>query len=260
MSAPTPQLYYIYSDHLNTPRLITDTSNTPVWRYDQADPFNATQPNDDPTNSGKHFVFNLRFPGRYYDQETGLHYNYFRNYDPRTGRYVQSDPIGLAGGTNTYAYVENNPLSYVDPLGLWAIGDTLPQSLVDSVAGFGDAFLVPELIRDALNIDGGINKCSTFYRAGKATGFVWGSAPFALRGASALGATRFGHTLNHNHHLRTGPGRIPANGPGLPAGTDVPRMSIGPQIKGGPPNPHLDLRSRIPYAPPIGGPAECGCP
>ncbi|WP_133372134.1 RHS repeat-associated core domain-containing protein, partial [Sulfurirhabdus autotrophica] len=80
---------------------------------------------------------NLRFPGQYYDQETGLHYNYFRNYDPGTGRYTTSDPIGLAGGSfSTYTYVDNDPLSYVDPDGLdrevvfWS-----PLPHLDSLAG-----------------------------------------------------------------------------------------------------------------------------
>jgi RHS repeat-associated protein len=57
-------------------------------------------------------------PGQYYDQETGLHYNYFRYYDPSTGRYITSDPLGLDGGLNTFGYVGQNPLVFVDPKGL----------------------------------------------------------------------------------------------------------------------------------------------
>ncbi|MCP4553646.1 MAG: RHS repeat-associated core domain-containing protein [Bacteroidetes bacterium] len=60
----------------------------------------------------------LRFPGQYYDQETGLYYNHYRYYNPETGRYITSDPIGLEGGLNTYAYVEGNPLIYADLYGL----------------------------------------------------------------------------------------------------------------------------------------------
>jgi RHS repeat-associated protein len=63
-------------------------------------------------------TINLRLPGQYYDDETGFHYNYFRTYDPSTGRYLESDPIGLAGGLNTYGYVDGNPLMYDDPFGL----------------------------------------------------------------------------------------------------------------------------------------------
>ena len=63
---------------------------------------------------------NLRFPGQYYDQESGLHYNYFRDYDPNTGRYIESDPIGIEGSLNTYSYVEANSIRYIDPEGLIA--------------------------------------------------------------------------------------------------------------------------------------------
>ena len=61
---------------------------------------------------------NLRLPGQYFDAETYLHYNYFRDYDPSLGRYVESDPIGLRGGLNTYSYVMNNPLKNIDINGL----------------------------------------------------------------------------------------------------------------------------------------------
>jgi RHS repeat-associated protein len=68
--------------------------------------------------SGQQFTFDLRFPGQQFDKETNLYYNFFRDYDPQTGRYVESDPIGLGGGINTYSYVGANPVSFIDPFGL----------------------------------------------------------------------------------------------------------------------------------------------
>ena len=107
-------IYYVHTDHLNTPRLLTRPSDgKAVWKWDNVDPFGANAPDENPSGFGA-FTYNLRFPGQYFDQETGTHYNYFRDYDPSIGRYVESDPIGLRGGINTYAYVEGNPLSLID--------------------------------------------------------------------------------------------------------------------------------------------------
>jgi RHS repeat-associated protein len=101
----TTSINYIFTDHLNTPRVITRASdNQIVWRWDQSDPFGVKPPNENPSGLGV-FTYNPRFPGQLYDAETGLYYNYHRNYDPKIGGYTQSDPIGLAGGINTYAYV-----------------------------------------------------------------------------------------------------------------------------------------------------------
>lgn len=114
----TYALYYIHTDHLGTPRAITRPSdNAIVWKWDNNEPFGNSQPNENPSGLGN-FEYNLGFPGMYRDKETGTFYNYFRNYDPGTGRYRQSDPIGLAGGLNTYAYVSGSPLGSTDPLGL----------------------------------------------------------------------------------------------------------------------------------------------
>ena len=121
-------LSYIHTDHLGTPRVIVDENNTTLWSW-HSDPFGKTLPNEDVDGDGVNFEFNLRFAGQYYDVETALHYNYFRDYDPSTGRYVQSDPIGLAGGLNTYGYVGGNPLSYSDPYGLLWYNNPPPQTV-----------------------------------------------------------------------------------------------------------------------------------
>jgi RHS repeat-associated protein len=112
------QVYMIHTDHLNTPRVIVDSTNTPVWLWRNQNAFGDNSPNEDPDGDSNLFTYNLRFAGQYFDTETGLHYNFFRDYEPATGRYLSSDPIGLAGGLNTYGYVSGNPLWFVDPDGL----------------------------------------------------------------------------------------------------------------------------------------------
>jgi RHS repeat-associated protein len=111
--------YYVHTDHLGTPRRITrPADNTLMWLW-EGEPFGNSLPNENPQGAGT-FAYNLRFPGQVFDAETGLHYNYFRDYDPGTGRYVQSDPIGLEGGINTYLYAKAAPTMYTDPDGLQA--------------------------------------------------------------------------------------------------------------------------------------------
>lgn len=115
--ASSSAIYYVHSDHLGTPRYLTDKNGQTVWLA-YLEPFGTGAVNDDPDGDGTGVTLNMRFPGQYYDQESELHYNYYRDYDPRTGRYIQSDPIGLQGGLNTYSYGGGNPLSHADPLGL----------------------------------------------------------------------------------------------------------------------------------------------
>jgi RHS repeat-associated protein len=107
-------LYFIHSDHLNTPQKATDAAQNLAWDI-VARPFGQTEQQTFPPLS------NLRFPGQYFDSENGLAQNWFRDYDPSTGRYVESDPIGPSGGINTYAYVAENPVAGIDLQGLQEI-------------------------------------------------------------------------------------------------------------------------------------------
>ncbi|MBC5768703.1 RHS repeat-associated core domain-containing protein [Ramlibacter albus] len=125
------KLYAVHTDHLGTPRLITNADNQPVWQW----PYSAFG-NNKPTGvlatstmDGRTVVratkppveYNLRFPGQYWDEESNLAYNARRWFRPGDGRYTQFDPIGLAGGFNGYAYAENSPLTKNDPNGLQAV-------------------------------------------------------------------------------------------------------------------------------------------
>jgi RHS repeat-associated protein len=111
---------YVETDQLNTPRAVVHPSkNTIIWRWDvNPTAFGEHAPSENPDGDSLSFNMNLRFPGQYFDVETGLFYNYFRDYDPTTGRYLESDPIGLRGGVSSYAYSGANALAATDFYGL----------------------------------------------------------------------------------------------------------------------------------------------
>ena len=105
--------HYLHTDHLYTPMLATDKEGSISWK--------SVQESSGAVGVQQHqsrISMNLRFPGQYYDWEAGTHYNYQRDYKPNQGRYIQSDPIGLAGGNNFYAYAQLEPINRKDPTGL----------------------------------------------------------------------------------------------------------------------------------------------
>ena len=116
MTPATTTTSYVETDHLATPRLITNASRQKRWTWESA-PYGDTFPNENPQALGA-YNYNLRFPGQYFDAETNHHYNHHRDYESTTGRYVQSDPIGLEGGVNTYGYAMAAPVMFKDVWGL----------------------------------------------------------------------------------------------------------------------------------------------
>ncbi|MBD8898977.1 RHS repeat domain-containing protein [Rhodanobacter sp. DHG33] len=113
-SSVSTTVNYVTADHLGAPRAITNSAGILIWQWIWLNnPFGEQEP-----TSSTGYTYNLRFPGQYYDAETGLWSNGFRDYDSTTGRYMESDPSGMSGGINTYAYVGGDPIDAVDPAGL----------------------------------------------------------------------------------------------------------------------------------------------
>jgi RHS repeat-associated protein len=125
------RIYYVHNDQLGTPQVMTDESGNVVWQADY-EPFGRA------SETTALVVQPLRFPGQYRNAETGLHYNYFRDYDPQTGRYIESDPIGLPGGLNTYIYAYGNPSRYIDLNGTFGIAGFLICGGISLASHLGD--------------------------------------------------------------------------------------------------------------------------
>jgi RHS repeat-associated protein len=108
---PNNKVYWIVTDHQNTPRRLIDRDNqSTVWTWD-SDAFGVSQPVGS-------VEMNLRFPGQYYDEQSKLYYNHNRYYNPELGRYMEPDPLALEAGLNMFAYADNNPVMNTDPSGL----------------------------------------------------------------------------------------------------------------------------------------------
>lgn len=134
--------YYYHNDHLGTPVKMTSSNGAVVWSA------NYKAFGEAVVDAASTVENNLRFPGQYYDKETGLHYNWNRYYDPKMGRYIGPDPLGFGGGdVNLYAYCGNNPVVGMDPMGLATgmddaalIGQDIQNSVllpIDLIPGFG---------------------------------------------------------------------------------------------------------------------------
>lgn len=134
-------LHGILTDHVNSPRAVFEISTQKtVWQWNLADDaFGESLAIEDPDANGVTLKFDMRFPGQLFDVESGMHYNYYRDFEPTSGRYAQSDPIGLGGGLSTYGYVSSRPLTLTDPRGLAETTDTAwcRQNPVACAAIFG---------------------------------------------------------------------------------------------------------------------------
>lgn len=159
------QVYYYQNDHLGTPQRMVRSNGAVVWQAY----YSAFGEEEIVTEVVQN---NLRFPGQYFDSETGLHHNYFRDYDPALGRYIQSDPIGLSGGVNLYGYVKQNPLVYIDPEGTVFF---LAPAVMSAVMGALNSW------NPCLSLSDQIGSMAL----GAAAGFVGGAFPFASLGVSA---------------------------------------------------------------------------
>jgi RHS repeat-associated protein len=206
-------LYYVHSDHLGTPQALTDQSGQVVWSI-AYDPFGQATVNEDPDGDGTSIEFNLRFPGQYYDKYSGVNYNYYRDYDPTLGRYLQSDPVGIlrsiddpqrqiaamtgvealasAGFENlnhNYGYAYQNPLIFTDPTGEWA--GLITVGVVATIVGGGLYFIADtaEKCKCKHGDSPELWQCTLPFVRGMARLMAYGSDPAGAAASDAGAAT-----------------------------------------------------------------------
>lgn len=214
------QAYYIHTDHLNSPRTITDTAGNIVWQWDNSDPFGNNVPDQNPSGLGT-FEYNQRFAGQYFDRETGLHYNFYRDgYNPEIGAYTQSDPIGLEGGINTYTYVNGNPLRWVDPSGLltFTVGGTVRipgwvSWLIPGYIGQGaSAGVAIQVTNECGQFSPDLGAYSSVQGGGQDIGIGRGAANFGIQAGSIQSLAGTGADLSGHWGLYGGTVNLDAHG------------------------------------------------
>ncbi|MHB1273936.1 MAG: RHS repeat-associated core domain-containing protein, partial [Rhodanobacter sp.] len=219
----TSTVNYVTADQLGTPRAVTDGTGTVIWSWAyQGNPFGEQQP-----TSSTGYVFNLRYPGQYYDAESNTNYNVFRTYEAATGRYLQSDPIGLVGGMSTYAYVRGDPLNGIDPSGLAGFFVTYGATAVGGTATGGPgsnpfATVTNESSGATYLVNGGV----ATGQVGAAL-FYSGTSGTTLGGFATGQAGALGSSPNGNTNLTMG-ANVPCNTGNMVAGGSVGRgVSFG---------------------------------
>ncbi|MCR9095049.1 MAG: DUF6531 domain-containing protein [bacterium] len=185
--AANAELYAVHPDHLGTPAILVDSQEEPVWSSDYRS-FGSAIVDENPDGDSVNVSMNLRFPGQYFDSESGLHYNRHRYYDPSSARYVSADPIGQRGGLHLYQYARNSPSQALDPMGLFTF--SVGQFTAGGAGAGGQAQLA--LVADD---DGNVGIALTYgvgaeIGAGASTGIVGGLSSadtiFDLEGDSTV--------------------------------------------------------------------------
>jgi RHS repeat-associated protein len=198
-SGASTALYWVHGNHLGVPIVTTDASGA------AASPTGFTM---------------VGFPGQTRTL-ADLYYNRYRDYDPSTGRYIQADPIGLAGGSNPYAYVGGNPVNAVDPMGLetiWehytGLPDSYRKNAINAIAGASDAATlgVTHWVREQIGANRDVDECSTVYRGGEVAGVVAGTVFGGAAGLRAAGTRGAGREFSHWIPARMGGPRSLWNG------------------------------------------------